>query len=133
MIRFFENSRGPKPPRRCREIERWSVPCGELIVFESMEEVFWERRTPPYGEGSEDRPIVRVVIERPHGGSFTPCTIKIEGLMAKGSVERTVEIEVPALKPGHSMGYSFTGWTTSIRLVGWWFDPEKDGMAGLSG
>jgi hypothetical protein len=124
---FYKNLNAAWTPRKCRELCRWPLPWGELIVFESVEEVHSEEQVAPYREWRENMPIIRVVVQAAHGYvTRRKGTVQIDGLLSNGAVERTINLDVPVLQPGHSVGYSFTGWVTSVRLVGWWLDKEGD-------
>lgn len=120
MRRYFPYEGESLPSNPAHEIGRWEVHCGEMIVFASVEEHVWEDRQT--GEfHNENRPVLRAIVQATHlVGQSRPFTLFIEGLMPNGAVERRVTLDVPALQPGHSIGYMFPGGhSQSVRFVGW--------------
>lgn len=55
--KFYPNQNKEKPPLATRQLWRLETAAGQLIAFETMEEVFFETHRPPYREWSKLLPI----------------------------------------------------------------------------
>jgi hypothetical protein len=129
---FHPNANEPKPPLPCREVWRLGTAAGEVVLFESMEEVLFEARTAPYQDRREIVPILRLVCERNtmvQVGPLRRVTLVVEGLYRNGTVLETKELIVDDVAGfgegfGHSVGCRFGALVTSVRVAGWWIEPK---------
>lgn len=93
--KFYSNPNSVKPALPSRELWRLETGAGRLIVFETMEEVYFEARTPPYHDGHEILPILRVICESNtmvQVGPLRRVTVVLEGLSEGGTVLETREL-----------------------------------------
>ena len=135
VCKFYANQNAEKPPLPSRELWRQGTAAGEVIVFESMEEVLFEARTPPYQDSREVLPILRVICERNtmvQVGPLRSVTLVLEGVTEHGTVLETAELkidDVPRFGEGFgaSVGHRFGYAVKSVRVAGWWIEPKRDG------
>lgn len=129
--RFYPNRNDEMPPLPSRQLWRLETGAGQLIAFETMEEVFFEARTPPYQDRIEVLPILRVMCESNtmvQVGPLRRVTLVVEGLGKGGQVLETREIAIDDAagfgeKFGHSVGHRFGSSVKSVRVSGWWIEP----------
>lgn len=129
--KFYSNPNSVKPALPSRELWRLETGAGRLIVFETMEEVYFEARTPPYHDGHEILPILRVICESNtmvQVGPLRRVTVVLEGLSEGGTVLETrglIMDDAPGFraKYGHSIGHRFGSYVKSVKVTGWWIEP----------
>lgn len=129
---FYPNRNAEMPPMPTRQLWQVETGAGRLIAFETMEEVFFEARTPPYQDRCEVLPILRVICESNsmvQVGPLRRTTLVVECLSEGGQVLETREISIDDAagfgeKFGHSVGHRFGPLVKSVRVTGWWIEPK---------
>ena len=120
------------PPLPSRELWRLETGAGRMIAFETMEDVFFESRTPPYQDHWEELPILRVICEsnmQVQVGPLKRITLVVEGLSAAGVVLETRDMTFDDTEGfgerfGHSIGHRFGPMVKAVRVAGWWIEPK---------
>ena len=125
--RFYPNPNEQRPGLPCREVWRCHVVTGQVILFETMEEVFFEARRPPYIDRNETLPILRAVLECTAQVKAMPkrWTVVLDGRNASGVLIETAELAIDEerLDFRQSIGHTFGAFVTSVSVRGWWGDP----------
>ena len=130
--KFYPNRSRELDPLPTRQLWRLETGAGQVIALETMEKVFFEDRSPPYRDRYETLPILRVICECNTSvqiGPLQTVTLVVEGLGENGVVLEAREIkidEAPGYKErfGHSVGHRFGFAVKSIRVAGWWIEPN---------
>lgn len=130
--KFYPNQNAEKPPLPTRELWRLETGAGQVVAFETMEEVFFEARTPPYEDRREILPILRVICESNtlvQVGPLRRVTLIVEGLSKGGVVIETREMTIDDAEGfgetfGHSTGHRFGSFVKSVRVAGWWIEQK---------
>lgn len=124
---FYPNSNEQHPGLPCREVWRSYVLGGQVILFETIEDVFLEARHPPYLDRTERLPILRAVFESVSQVKVTPkrWTVVLDGFNVGGVVIETAELAIDEerLDFRQSIGHTFGAFVTSVTVRGWWGDP----------
>lgn len=130
--KFFPNRNVANPALPTRELWRMSAGPGHVIVYETMEEVFFEARTAPYDDRREILPILRAILEvdtMVQVGPLKRCAVVLEGLTKQGGVFETHELTIDdtdefAGNYGKSVGHRFAPLVKTVRVSGWWIEPK---------
>lgn len=124
---FYPNPNERRPGLPCREVWRCHVVVGQVILFETIEEVFLEARHPPYFDRTETMPIQRAVLEYTSQVKVMPkrWTVVLEGYNASGVMVETAELAIDEgrLDFRQSIGHTFGPFVTTVMVRGWWGDP----------
>lgn len=124
---LYPNRNEAKAGLPSREVWRLETGAGRVILFETMEEVYFERRSPPYGDWTEILPILRAMCECNTMVHVSPkkWTLILEGFTEHGGPPlETVELAIndSVTRFGDMVGHRFGSFVKSVRVAGWWAD-----------